>query len=229
MTMNGIDVSEWQGAVNWSEVKTDFAVIRAGYGRYIAQKDKRFEENYAACRTNGIPCGTYWYSYAVTPQEAVREAEVFLEAVRGKQFEFPVYYDVEEARQFALGRAAVSAIIRAFLETVERAGYFVGLYMSTFYLTNYVDEDIRTRYAVWVAQYGVSAPTYGGAYGMWQKSSTGRVNGISGNVDLDECYADYPAIIRQAGLNGFPQNEPAGKSVTLTIDGITYSGTLYQN
>ena len=226
MAMNGIDVSEWQGTVNWSLVRTDFCIIRAGYGRYIAQKDNRFEENYAGCKTNGIPCGAYWYSYAVTPDEAVREAEVCLEAIRGKQFEYPIYFDVEEQRQFALGKSRVSAIIRAFLSTVEKAGYWVGLYISTNPLNLYIEDDIRTRYAVWVAQYGVSAPTYSGIYGMWQKTSTGSISGISGNVDLDECYVDYPSLIREAGLNGFLRTE--SKQITLTIDGQTYSGTLFR-
>ncbi len=226
MTKNGIDVSEWQGSINWTNVTTDFCIIRAGYGRYIAQKDKRFEENYAGCSSKGIPCGTYWYSYAVTPEEAVLEAQVCLEAIRGKQFEYPVYFDIEEQRQFSLGRERVSAIIRAFLTTVEQAGYWVGLYTNKNALEQYVDNDIRTRYAVWVAQYGVSAPTYNGVYGMWQKSSTGRIDGISGNVDLDESYVDYPSLIREAGLNGFAKGE--SRQVTLTIDGQTYSGTLFR-
>lgn len=226
MTKNGIDVSEWQGSINWTNVTTDFCIIRAGYGRYIAQKDKRFEENYAGCSSKGIPCGTYWYSYAVTPEEAVLEAQVCLEAIRGKQFEYPVYFDIEEQRQFSLGRERVSAIIRAFLTTVEQAGYWVGLYTNKNALEQYVDNDIRTRYAVWVAQYGVSAPTYNGVYGIWQKSSTGRIDGIPGNVDLDESYVDYPSLIREAGLNGFAKGE--SKQVTLTIDGQTYSGTLFR-
>ncbi len=226
MTKYGIDVSEWQGIIDWSKVSTDFCIIRAGYGRYTAQKDKRFEENYAGCRARGIPCGTYWYSYAVTPDEAVLEAQVCLETIRGKQFEYPIYFDIEEQRQFALGRERVSAVIRAFLSTVEQAGYWVGLYTNKNSLEQYVDNDIRTRYAVWVAQYGVSAPTYSGVYGMWQKSSTGRIDGISGNVDLDESYVDYPSLIREAGLNGFTATE--SKQVTLTIDGQTYSGTLFR-
>ena len=157
-----IDISEWQKTIDWkavSEDEIDYAIIRAGYGRYIAQKDKRFEENYAGCSSKGIPCGTYWNSYAVTPEEAVLEAQVCLEAIRGKQFEYPVYFDIEEQRQFSLGRERVSAIIRAFLTTVEQAGYWVGLYTNKNALEQYVDNDIRTRYAVWVAQYGVSAPT----------------------------------------------------------------------
>ena len=222
MPAYGIDVSEWQGDIDWSAVTTDFAVLRAGYGRSPLQKDKKFSANYAGCIAYGIPCGVYWYSYALTPEDAVREANACLEVIKGGRYAYPIYYDVELPEHFALGKTGVFAVIRAFLNTVESAGYWVGLYMSSFYLNNYVDDDIKSRYSVWVAHYGVSEPEYSGPYGMWQRSSTGSVSGITGNVDLDECYVDYPREILLAGLNGFSKS----KYVELTIDGMTYEGTL---
>ena len=132
---------------------------------------------------------------------------------------------MELQEHFALGKEAVSAIIRAFLETVEKAGYWVGLYMSAYYLSKYVENDIRERYAVWVAHHDADVPDYGGQYGMWQYSSSGSVSGISGNVDLDTSYVDYPSLIKNAGLNGF--SDDGSKYVELTIDGVTYTGTLY--
>ena len=224
MLTYGIDVSEWQSDIDWSRVQTDFALIRAGYGRYTSQKDKKFDANYRGCRNNGIPCGAYWYSYALTPDDAVREANACLEVIKGCQYEYPIYYDVELQEHFALGRERVSAIIRAFLDTVERAGYWVGLYMSAHYLNNYVDNDILERYAVWVAHHDAAVPDYSGSFGMWQYSSTGIVSGINGNVDLDICYTDYPKLIREAGLNGFAADD--SKYVELTFDGITYAGRL---
>lgn len=235
--IKGIDVSEWQGFVDWSNVKmtdTKFAILRAGYGREISQKDKQFENNYKGCKAVGMPCGVYWYNYAVTPEEAKKEAAVCLEILKGKQFEYPIYYDVEEQRTLQLGRDKVSAIIKAFCTELEKAGYFVGLYMSASHLNNLVSEDVKRRYVVWVAHYGVSKPSYTGAYGMWQKSSTGAVSGIAGNVDLDECYEDYPTIIKTAGLNGYKKPQPtapakpvkAKKKITITIDDHTYSGLL---
>ena len=156
----GIDVSKHQGNIDWKKVKNskqaDFAILRAGYGREISQKDLQFENNYKGCKENGIPCGCYWYSYALSEEEAVKEAKTFLEAVKGKVFEYPVFFDVEENSQFRLGKEKVSAIIRAFLEYVEKQGYWVGLYMSTSYMNGYVEDDIKKRYAVWVAQYGSS-------------------------------------------------------------------------
>ena len=228
---NGIDVSRWQGDIDWTKVKTDFCIIQAGYGRELSQKDEKFERNYSGCKAAGVPCGAYWYSYATSEDEARKEAAVCIEVLKGKQFEYPVYYDVEEQRILSLGRDKVSAIIKAFCGELEKAGYFVGLYMSAYPLGNLVSEEVRSRYAVWVAHYGVTKPCYSGAYGIWQKSSTGSVSGISGNVDLNKAYEDYPSIIKAAGLNGYKKQSAASsakekKPVTITIDDKTYSGLL---
>lgn len=232
---NGIDVSRWQGDIDWKSVRTDFCIIQAGYGREISQKDTCFDKNYAGCKAAGIPCGAYWYSYATSEDEARKEAAVCIEVLKGKQFEYPIYYDVEEQRILSLGKDKVSAIIKAFCDVLEKAGYFVGLYMSAYPLGNLVSEEVRSRYTVWVAHYGVTKPCYSGAYGIWQKSSTGTIPGIAGNVDLNEAYEDYPAIIKAAGKNGFSKPEPVQqvkppekikKSVTLIIDDHTYTGLL---
>jgi len=226
----GIDVSRWQGDIDWKKVKTvgiEFTIIQAGYGRELSQKDEKFERNYSGCKAAGVPCGAYWYSYATSEDEARKEAAVCIEVLKGKQFEYPVYYDVEEQRILSLGRDKVSAIIKAFCGELEKAGYFVGIYMSAYPLGNLVSEEVRSRYAVWVAHYGVTKPCYSGAYGIWQKSSTGTLPGISGNVDLNEAYEDYPAIIKAAGLNGYAP-EPPTKTVRLTIDGTTWEGELHK-
>lgn len=156
-----------------------------------------------AAKSNGVPVGVYWYSYATTPDEARKEAAVCLSVIKGKTFEYPVYFDIEEPSVLAKGKAACTAIAKAFLETVEKAGYFVGIYSSKSHLESCFTEELRTRYAVWVAHYGVEKTTYHGQCGIWQKSSTGKVYGISGNVDVNECYVDYPAAIKKKGLNGF--------------------------
>ena len=222
----GIDVSEHQGVIDWKSVKTDFVILRAGYGREISQKDRFFDTNYAGCKSNNIPCGAYWYSYATSEEDAVREAKTCLEVIKGKQFEYPIYFDVEEATQFRLGRAKVSAIIKAFLDYVEKAGYWVGLYMSKYYLETYVTEEIRNRYAVWVAQYS-SACTYRNQHGMWQYGIAGdskydtakvqSVSGIKGNCDCDYCYIDYPTQIKNAGLNGYAKPTITTGAVSNTL------------
>ena len=95
---SGIDVSSHQGKIDWTNVRTDFAILRAGYGREISQKDAQFEANYEGANAAGIPVGVYWYSYAMTPEEAQKEAEVCLEVIKDKQFGYPIYFDVEEEK-----------------------------------------------------------------------------------------------------------------------------------
>ena len=220
MIKNGIDVSEWQGNIDWKRVKTDFAIIRAGYGRFASQADDKFSENYIGCTSAGIPCGAYWFSYAKSAEDAKREAEACLEVIRGKRFEYPIYYDVEDSRILALGKAAVSSIIRTFIGTLESAGYFAGLYMSADIFKTYTEDDIRRKYALWIADYS-RKPDVSVEYGMWQKSSTGKISGISGNVDLNEAYEDYPKNIREAGLNGYTKDEPQKHKISVIIDGKT--------
>ena len=207
--MKGVDLSKHNGKVDFKQVnasgKVGFVILRAGYGKTITQKDSMFETYYAGAKAAGIPVGAYWYSYAMNEDEARQEADVFLEVLKGKQFEYPVYYDVEEDKQFKLGKAKVSAIIRAFLERVESKEYWVGLYGSYSSLTTYTAEDIRERYAIWLAHWNVSKSPYKGQYGMWQYG-VGRIPGISCDVDLDECYVDYPTLIREAGDNGFAKD-----------------------
>lgn len=202
-TYNGIDVSHHNGLIRWNEVKTDFAIIRAGYGKSQHQTDRKFEYNYSGCIANNIPCGAYWYSYATTVEEAREEAKAFLTVIKGKKFSYPVFYDVEEERTFSCGKEKVSEIISAFCEEVEKAGYFVGVYMSSSALTSYVTEEVRNRYSIWVAHWGVKNPSYDGTYGMWQFSATGAVKGINGDVDLDKSYRNFPSVMLKNHLNGY--------------------------
>ena len=224
---NGIDVSRWQGQIDWKSIRTDFVIIQAGFGREVSQKDIQFEANYNGCKANNIPCGAYWYSYANSPEDAEKEANACLAVINGKKFEYPIYYDVEEQAVLNLGKAKVSAIIKAFFKKVEAAGYFVGLYMAASHLNSYVEDDIRNRYAIWVAHINTNKPSYSGSYGMWQYSWTEKVNGISGDVDKDYAYIDYPAIIKNAGLNGFKKPEnPASQTGELSLNGKKYKVTL---
>lgn len=203
---NGIDISYCQTNVDWNKIKVDFAILRAGYGKYASQKDTMFEKHYAGAKSSGIPVGAYWYSYAMNEDDARREADACIDVLRGKQFEYPIYYDVEENKQFALGKAKVSAIIRAFLERVEAAGYWVGLYGSYSSLTAYTEQDIRDRYAIWLAHWGVTKSPYPGAYGIWQ-TGVGKIAGVAGDCDIDRGYVDYPTLIKERGLNGFAKQE----------------------
>lgn len=233
--MKGIDVSVHNGSIDWQKVKNagiQFVILRAGYGRELSQKDTKFEENYKNAKAAGVPVGAYWYSYAMSEDEARLEADVFLSVISGKQFEMPVYFDLEEKKQFDLGKKKVSAIMRAFLENVEKAGYFVGLYGSASSLTTHTADNIKSRYTIWLAHW-TDQTNYSGAYGIWQYSSEGKVNGISGNVDMDICYNDFPTIIKNKKLNGFGNeqistSEPDSTTanVTVKIGDEIYKGSL---
>lgn len=208
-TTYGIDVSKWQASINWPMVKNsgkvDFVIMKAGYGNQATQKDPRFEENYKGCKANNIPCGCYWYSYAMSVAEAEREADACLKAISGKQFEYPIYLDIEESKQFKLGRQTVSNMVNTFCKKLEAAGYFVGVYSSKSHFDSYMNDDVKKKYTIWVAHYGVSKTTYSGPYDIWQKSDKGKISGINGYVDLDECYRDFPTLIKSLGKNGFPK------------------------
>lgn len=207
MTSKGIDVSNSQGRIDWKKVKSsgrvEFAVIRAGYGRELSQKDEQFENNYKGCKDNGIPVGAYWYSYADSVEDAKREARVCLEILKGKQFEYPIYYDIEEKDILNLGKSTVSAMATAFCEILEKAGYYVGVYTMKSGFEYYISDEVKNNHTSWLANVDVEKSEYSGPYSMWQYSWTGRINGINTNVDLDECYVDYPTVIKSKGKNGY--------------------------
>ncbi|MDR1673849.1 MAG: peptidoglycan-binding protein [Oscillospiraceae bacterium] len=203
VTRKGVDVSTFQGKIDWGKVKAagiEFAMLRAGYGKVSTQKDAQFENNYNGCKANGMPCGAYWYSYATNASDAQLEANTFLGVINGKTFEYPVVLDIEES----CCQTNATEICQTFCSVLENAGYFVTIYASKAFLESYISSDVREKYDIWVAQWA-SKCTYSGSYGMWQYSGDSqgaRVNGINGVVDLDYAYKDYPNIIKNAGLNG---------------------------
>lgn len=225
--MNGIDLSQHNIVTDWNKVakNVDFVILRAGYGKEFSQIDKKFEEYYAECKKRNIPVGCYWYSYAKTKADAEKEAEVFLKTIKGKQFDFPVYYDVEEYDIFKLGKKAVSEIIFTFCDTIEKAGYFTGFYSNPNFLHNVINDNVKSRFTLWLAHWDNNTPYCN--YGIWQKSAKGKISGISGDVDLDFCKTDFTAQIKALGLNGFSKTEinPEIK-ITVEFNGKTYHGTL---
>lgn len=227
----GIDISYCQTQVTWQEVKADFAIIKAGQRDFT---DPMYESHYKGAKSAGIPVGAYWYLDALTIADAAKEADAFIDRLNGKKFEYPVFLDLENEGQFQLGKEKVSELIRTFLSRVEKAGYWVGLYMSKSHLETYVEDDIKSRYCIWLAQWDVSQPTYTGAYGLWQYK-VGKAAGVKGDCDLDYCYIDYPTKIKSKGLNGYgkpiekPPEPAEDECITVevtTSDGQKYSGKL---
>ena len=207
---SGIDVSQWQGVIDWAKVKASgvqFALIRAGYGdtlSYPSQIDTQYERNYAELKAKGVPVGVYFYSYALNAEQAKREAQSCLALLKGKKFEYPIYYDVEEYSIFKSGKTG--EICKAFISELEAAGYWVGIYTYRLAM-GYFPPEIKDKKAMAIAEYGDKL-NYNGQYGVWQNSSTWHVDGISGNVDHDYCYVDYPTMIKEKGKNGFPAPAP---------------------
>lgn len=224
----GIDVSRWQGHIDWAKVKAagiQFAIIKAGGSDAGFYTDLRWEENYRGAKANGIAIGAYYFvGPACTSADAGKaDAQRFLSQLAGKQLEYPVYIDVEATAPVAKAGATAAAI--AFCRALEAAGYFAGIYSSTYSgFRDRLDDSKLTPFTHWVAQYA-SKCTYGGAYGIWQYSSTGSVNGISGNVDMDISYIDYPSTIKTGGFNGYAKQQtpaPVSAPIRKSVDEIAH-------
>lgn len=195
-----VDVSEWQGLVDWKKVKSagySYGILRAGFGRSVTQKDAEFERNYKNAKAAGVKLGVYWYSYAVDKADAVKEAKACLEVIKGKTFELPVFYDMEENSMTKLGKSTLTAMAVAFCEEIKKAGYRPGIYGNINWFTNYLDyNSLKKKYPVWLAQYHTQAQM---DCDIWQYSSKGKVNGITGNVDMNIIYNS--AVIKSAGVS----------------------------
>ena len=241
MSIKGLDVSEFQGEVDWERVKAagyQFAMLRAGYG--YSTVDKLFRRNASECNRIGLPIGAYWFCYALTPEIAAQEADGCISTVSGYRLDYPVCYDIEQASvDYAKGQgvtvtpALAQQFVRSFCDRVEEKGYFAMFYTNRNFLDTYIGAAMTERYAYWYARY--TATFDGTDCGIWQYSSTGSIPGISGNVDLDIGYVDYPSVIRSAGLNHLsgsapapspsPEPNPSGGYITYVIQpGDTLSG-----
>ena len=203
----GIDVSKWQGEFNFAKAKdegVEFVILR---GAYSTSKDTKFESYYKTCKELNLPVGVYHYSMAKSVSEARSEANFLINNVlKEKQFEYPIYMDVEDKVQGALGKDLLTDIVIAFCDTLEKAGYYVGIYSSASFFGTYMHESKLERFDKWIAQWSKSC-TYKGNYGMWQFG--GETNLIRKNIvadvvcDQDYAYYDYPSIMKEKGLNGF--------------------------
>ena len=192
----GIDVSSWQGKPDWKKVKKsgiEFAILR------IHQKngpDTSFEHNYKGCKANAIPIGGYKYSYALTPAQALEEAEDTLSVLAGRGLDFPVFYDLEWNSQRKLGSESIEKIAETFLNRIKKAGYKVGVYCNMDWYQKVLTEKLR-KYDLWIARYpaddnGTIQERLRPDIGVgWQYSSKGKVSGITGNVDMNVFYKNY--------------------------------------
>ena len=196
MEIKGIDVSSNQGKPGWAKVAKSgikCAILRVHQRDGI---DNSFEYNYKGCKSNGILIGGYKYSYALTPAQAIDEAEDVIAALNGRGLDFPVFYDLEWSNQRKLGKQAVENIAVAFLTRMKKSGYKVGIYCNMDWYNNVLTDALR-KYECWIARYpandnGTVQTRLKPSVGVgWQYSSKGKVSGISGNVDMDIFYKNY--------------------------------------
>ncbi len=205
----GIDISRYQAGISFDEIVAQgvqFAVLR---GAYHLTKDREFETFYNEAKARALPVGVYLYTTARTPQDA-REEAVFLinNVLNGKQFELPIYIDIEDEIYYSRSKSDNSAVVKAFCSTLEMNDFFTGVYASTYFFENYLDDAQLKVYTHWVAEWATEL-TYPdmSVVGMWQfggERNYLRSNMIAGYVcDQNYMYRDFPSVIKAYGLNGF--------------------------
>lgn len=193
--MKGIDISEFQNNINYDKLKADgieFAIIRCGYGKNANQKDALFEQHYANCKRVGIKVGAYLYSYANTIDGAKLEAENCLNFISGKQFELPIFYDVED--DGTTGKAdkyTITKMCETFCNRIIGAGYQSGVYASLYWFNEKMYVEALEKYNIWLAQWN-NEITANFRVDIWQYTSDGHIDSIGGRVDMNECYKFYP-------------------------------------
>lgn len=216
MSFYGLDLSVHNGNLDFNAIKEaghDFVILRAGYGSAISQKDKKFEEYYKKARAAGLKIGAYWYSYALNTAQAVEEAKTCLEAIKGKKFEYPIFFDMEDADAYKKNHGmpsntTLAKMCDAFCEYMENKGYYAGVYASESWFNSQL-KTMSKSYDRWVANWGTNNGTLqsdkSGSYHLHQFTSEYRLGGK--RFDKNIAYIDYPSIIKGAGLNGYAKGE----------------------
>ncbi len=185
----GIDVSEWQGQIDWDKVKNtdvEFAILRCGFaGDYAQYDDKTFKRNVSECQRLGIPFGVYLYSYAQDVQDAKAEAAHVLRLIQGLNLSYPVFYDLEDNSNLtAVNNGTIADVAKTFVDTIESHGYRAGIYANLYWFNNLLTDPYFDTVTTWIAQYNAYCD-YTKPYIIWQSSSTGNVDGIDGPVDIN--------------------------------------------
>ena len=220
-----IDVSKWQGVIDWERVKAagvDGVMIRAGYG--AGNIDEQFTRNARECNRLDIPMGVYWFSYAWTNEMAKAEARYCLDAIAPYRIQFPVAYDWEydsmdraQKNGVTPGKAEITGYAEAFLSAIDAAGYYAANYTNLDYLTRYFDGNRLKQYDVWLAAYRDTRPA--ARHNMWQYTSEGHIDGIAGNVDMNRAYVHYPSLIAGMGKNKLKEELDMTKEELVSIAG----------
>lgn len=244
MRIQGIDVSEHNGTLNWDAIKKGgigFAIIRSSWGHFV--EDTQFRRNVNECERVNMPYGLYHYSYVSNDSEMKQEADGFVKLCKSCKPSYPCYIDMEDAdgwkSQLGVSDAMNVETCYYTCSALEKAGFYAGIYANLDWLNNRINSSRLNRFDKWVAQWA-AVNTYKGDYGMWQYTSDGNISGYNGRMDMDYAYIDYPKIIKEKGLNGFqtgntekpkppkpstPTNKPKYKVGTP----VTYTGLWTQS
>lgn len=187
-----IDISEWNGDINFNKVRNTgvtCVIIRAGYGKDPNQEDNEFQKYYKQAKAAGLNVGAYWYSYATSVDAAKAEVRNCMKTIQGKEFDLPVFLDVEEYRQAVLPRRTLTDIISTFCDGIKSNGFESGLYSAKSMLVDsaYPDE-LASKYLIWIAAPNTSYSDLPSYVDLWQYSWNGKVDGIRNDVDLNYIY-----------------------------------------
>ena len=205
----GADISKYNGNVNMKLAKQngmDFVILKAGSG--YSGEDSKFQQNYRNAKAAGLNVGAYWYSYAMSVEEAKEEAVRFMKILGKKQFEYPVYLDFEDPSQRRIPTKTKTDMAIAFMSILEKNGYYTGLYSSGYWINNQFEKNRLKDYDIWIAHWHVTSPNcFTPDYGMWQFTNKSKIKGVpdtgEGGVDMNYSYKNYPKIIKNAKLNNF--------------------------
>lgn len=224
MVRDGIDVSQYQGIIDWEKVKNhiDFAILRCGYGQDIpGQDDPTFKRNADECTRLNIPFGVYLYSYAQNEREALSEARHVMRLVADYQMAYPVYLDLEDPRVGRLTNDQIERNCRVWADELARNNYFPGFYASYYWWTTKLTGGFFTRYTRWVARYADVLGVEG--FDMWQYTDKGFVEGINAPVDRNYAYRDFPTEIMEGGFNNFEKVIPEQPTLQYQVgDRVTF-------
>ena len=214
----GVDVSKYNGYPDWAKAKqsgVQFAILRLGSGYGGGYVDKTFEYNYRACKKVGIGVGVYVASYL----NISSEIDMTLKVLKGKQLEYPVYFDIED---FSLnGRSYTNTQLTnytvRYCSEIERAGYYVGIYSNKAFLDSRLYWGRIKKYDIWIAHWNKGV-NYAGKYGMHQYTNKGQWKGIpstgEGGVDTNWCFVDYPSLMKKLGINGYKKQKAEVKGLS---------------
>lgn len=205
----GIDLSKWNGNFDFQKAISEgvgFVLLR---GAYHATKDTKFEDYYSSAKSKNLPVGVYQYCMATSEDEARKEAEfLYQNCLKGKQFELPIYYDMEDNSIKKLGKAKLTSIAKAWCEYLEAKNFFVGIYAASSFFDSYLNDSELKSYAHWVAQWSINCTHAGGLWQFGGEKNFIRPNKVAGKTtDQDYMFVDYPSMIKEKGCNGFSKSK----------------------